>query len=62
MLDEKTQSSIKSLALEETGRKKNDDIGEVGVIDAPDGGKAAWTVVFGSFCVSKDNIDVDVNY
>lgn len=25
--------------------------GEVGLIDAPDGGRAAWTVVFGSFCV-----------
>jgi hypothetical protein len=28
-------------------------LGEVGVIDAPDGGRAAWMVVFGSFCVSK---------
>lgn len=25
--------------------------GEVGLVDAPDGGRAAWTVVFGSFCV-----------
>ncbi|KAI8093943.1 major facilitator superfamily domain-containing protein [Thamnidium elegans] len=49
-MDEKTQISIKSLALEETGKKQHDGIGEVGVIDAPDGGKAAWTVVFGSFC------------
>jgi hypothetical protein len=28
-------------------------IGEVGVIDAPDGGRAAWTVIFGCFCVSS---------
>lgn len=62
MLDEKTHTSIKSLALEETGRKQNGGIGEVGVIDAPDGGKAAWTVVFGSFCVSKNNTDVNMIY
>lgn len=28
-------------------------LGEVGVLDAPDGGRAAWTVVFGCFCVSS---------
>lgn len=28
-------------------------IDEVGVLDAPNGGKAAWLVVFGSFCVSN---------
>jgi hypothetical protein len=29
------------------------DHGEVGVVDAPNGGLAAWTVVFGCFCVSR---------
>lgn len=27
---------------------------EVGLVDAPDGGRAAWAVVFGSFCVIND--------
>lgn len=29
------------------------NLAEVGVVDAPDGGRAAWTVLLGSFCVSK---------
>lgn len=36
----------------EEERKKA--IGEVGVMDAPNGGRAAWFVVLGSFCVSVE--------
>ncbi|KAG2212545.1 hypothetical protein INT46_010026 [Mucor plumbeus] len=58
---EKTQDSVgqSDLHKEEIGAvstQQSDDnaitnkLGEVGVLDAPDGGRAAWTVIFGCFC------------
>lgn len=35
---------------ESTNNAVSNNLGEVGVLDAPDGGRAAWTVVFGCFC------------
>lgn len=49
-----TESIQHHLDKEELGQQiETNKIGEVGVIDAPDGGRAAWTVIFGCFCVSK---------
>jgi hypothetical protein len=66
---EKTQDSVgqSDLHKEEIGAvstQQSDDnditnkLGEVGVLDAPDGGRAAWTVIFGCFCVSFDCLKV----
>lgn len=41
------------LGMEQKPSKHKKTIEEVGVDDAPNGGKAAWSVVFGCFCVSE---------
>lgn len=38
--------------MEQKSSENKKTIEEVGVDDAPNGGKAAWSVVFGCFCVS----------
>lgn len=69
-MTEKTQASIDldDLHKEETGAvptRQSDDnavtnkLGEVGVLYAPDGGRAAWTVIFGCFCVSVTRLKVN---
>lgn len=45
----KEQLDVETLS---NGSEKHDKLGEVGMIDAPDGGRAAWSVIFGCFCVN----------
>lgn len=47
-VENKEGISIESLSDD----SKQDKLGEVGVLDAPDGGRAAWSVIFGCFCVN----------
>lgn len=69
-MTEKTQVSVNpgDLHKEEIGAvstQQSDDnavtnkLGEVGVLYAPDGGRAAWTVIFGCFCVSVARLKVN---
>lgn len=62
MTEKIQRKSTNHLGKEELGDKlfsvdtqlqDDNTIGEVGILDAPNGGRAAWTVVFGSFCVSN---------
>lgn len=47
MHNEEVSKNLEDLSYD----NKINAIDEVGVLDAPNGGKAAWMVVFGSFCV-----------
>jgi hypothetical protein len=52
MAEKIDQNSLPKEEIAVSTLPSQNKLGEVGVIDAPDGGRAAWTVVFGSFCVS----------